>query len=217
MLPIVTHQSTYTNTPALSPYLCLSEATTPPVLPPGAHGARSPVSLGTVGTFTRTSPLTHRLQWTAHSCRASHLLAESLSTALLSTVPDLSRGYLAPSRWRGQPTHSIALLPYGQVHSLTPLHCTLDLTQKSRYQNEIKSKAAQPHSSSLTPVTYFISLIVHPWLYMFVGSHLRLRQLAGQLQRRWCQVCLGYASVSICLMPRPAKSPTSGFHCTLPA
>lgn len=134
--------------------------------------------LCTVSTFVWASTLTHCLGWTKHSWGSPHLLADSLSSGLLGRVCDLSRGYLATSRQHGQKTSSMSNLLYGQDHSLSP-HCIVDLTQKSQYQNEIKSNATQSHSSFLTPVTYFIFLIVHPWLYMFMGSHLRLRQLAG--------------------------------------
>lgn len=99
--------------------------------------------------------------------------------------------------------------------SARPRPFTVALMQKR--QIGIKSNAFQPHSSFWSPGIHLTFPIVHPWLYMFVGSRLWLRQLAGQLQRRRCQLCLGCASLRICLMPRPAKSPTSGFHSTLPA
>lgn len=151
------------------------------------------------------------LWWGRHSQGPPHSLAASLSSGPMGRVSDLSWvcGYPLMA-W----THHTQHLQFSTCPCTSP-HSTVALMQKS--QIGIISKASQCHCSFWTPGIDFTFPIVPPWLHTSVGSRLWLRQLAGQLQRRRCQLCLGYASLSVCLMPRPAKSPTSGFHCTLPA
>lgn len=86
--------------------------------------------------------------------------------------------------------------------------------QKRRYQNKIKSKASQSHSS-------FLTLIFHlshcSSLTVRVCGILFMAEAPGRAAPEEKMPGLPGLCISVCLMPKPAKSPTSGFHCTLPA